>query len=215
MAQLFHPATNTLARWSIFVGAAIALGLVWLIGAIYRSSYVTRTNVVRAQPVQFSHKHHVSGLGIDCRYCHPSVESGAFAGMPATETCMHCHAYVWADSPMLAPVRESYRSGTPIAWTRVHDLPDFTYFDHGIHVAKGIGCVSCHGRVDQMPLMWKHASLFMEWCLECHRNPEPHVRPRESVFAMEIAAPADRAERRALLEAHRIETVTDCSICHR
>jgi hypothetical protein len=140
-------------------------------------------DVVRDQPVPFSHDHHVSGLGIDCRYCHTTVETSAFAGIPSTEICMGCHSQIWNDSPLLAPVRESYRSGEPLRWTRVHDLPDFAYFDHSIHVAKGIACESCHGRVDRMPLMRKAYSLQMEWCLDCHRHPERTVRELDQVFA--------------------------------
>ena len=149
MAQIFHPSTNTLSKATIFGGLFVlaALAIAW--DRINRSAYVTEANVVRDQPVPFSHEHHVSGLGIDCRYCHTTVETSAFAGMPATEICMSCHSQIWKDSPMLAPVRESMRTDKPIAWTRVHDVPDFVYFNHSIHVAKGIGCESCHGRVDQ------------------------------------------------------------------
>src|SRR5262249_1818151 len=146
----------------------------------------------REQPVPFSHEHHVAGLGLDCRYCHTTVETSSFANIPATKICMNCHSEMWAASPTLAPVRESYRSGRSIAWTRVHDLPGFVYFNHSIHVQKGIGCSTCHGRVDRMPLMWQEASLRMEWCLGCHRNPERYVRPQEKVFEMSYQAPPDQ-----------------------
>ena len=142
----------------------------------------------------FSHEHHVRGLGIDCRYCHTSVEKSSFAGIPPTETCMTCHSQIWTDSPMLEPVRTSLRTNTPIRWNRVHDLPDYVYFNHGIHVQKGVGCVSCHGRVDQMPLTWKAEPMTMEWCLSCHRNPEKHLRPREEVFNMDWVPPEDQVD---------------------
>ena len=158
MAQIFHPSTNTLSRLSIFGAVFVLAALLWLFAAIERSPYLTQADVVRQQPVPFSHKHHVSGLGIDCRYCHTSVEESAFAGIPSTKTCMTCHSQIWAESPMLEPVRDSFRTDRSIPWTSVNDLPDFVYFDHSIHVHKGIGCVTCHGRVDQMPLMWRAAS---------------------------------------------------------
>lgn len=183
MAQLFPPASNALARGSIFGGLAILAVITWGGNQWLRSSYVTQVNVVRDQPVPFSHDHHFRDLGIDCRYCHATVETSAFAGMPTTETCMGCHSLIWRDSPLLAPVRESWRTKQPLSWVRVHDLPDFVYFNHSIHVTKGIGCESCHGRVDQMPLMRKAASLHMEWCLDCHEQPERHVRPQADVFA--------------------------------
>jgi hypothetical protein len=171
---------------------------------------------VRQQPIQFSHEHHVGGLGIDCRYCHTSVEVSAFAGLPATETCMHCHAYIWTESPFLAPVRDSFRTGQSIAWTRVHDLPDFVYFNHSIHVHKGIGCVTCHGRVDRMPLLAKAQSLQMEWCLECHRAPERFVRPREFVFRMDWQPQEDQLTLgRRLVQDYNIARLTTCSTCHR
>jgi hypothetical protein len=216
MPQIFHPSTNTISRISILGAVFILGGLLWLIAALNRSSYATEEGVVRQQPVQFSHEHHVSGLGIDCRYCHSSVEVSAFAGIPPTETCMNCHAYIWSDSLFLAPVRESWRTGQPLAWTRVHDLPDFVYFNHSIHLHKGIGCVTCHGRVDRMPLMWKAQSLHMEWCLECHREPERFVRPRAFVFSMDWQPPEDqRTLGRRLVQEYNIARLTTCSVCHR
>jgi hypothetical protein len=215
MAQIFHPSTNTISRVSIF-GAILVVALVlWLLVVIQRSSYVTQAEVARQQPVQFSHKHHVSGLGIDCRYCHTSVEVSSFAGIPPTKTCMNCHFQIWADSPMLEPVRESYRTGRSIPWTRVHDLPDFTYFNHSIHVKKGVGCVTCHGRVDLMPLTWREHSLLMEWCLECHRAPERFVRPREHVFSMAWQPDEDQLTMgRRLVQDYNIAKLTSCSVCH-
>jgi formamidopyrimidine-DNA glycosylase len=214
MAQIFHRSTNTISRVSIFGGFALVLALIAAAAAMNRSSYLTEVRVARAQPVQFSHKHHVSDDGIDCRYCHTSVENSAFAGIPSTKICMNCHTQIWADSPMLEPVRESFRSGKSLEWTRVHNLPGFVYFDHSIHVNKGVGCVTCHGRVDQMPLMSRENTLYMEWCLECHRAPERFVRPREQVFNMEWQADDQLALGRTLVKEYRIQSLTSCSVCH-
>jgi hypothetical protein len=219
MPQIFHPSTNTISRLSIF-GSIFVIGVVVLILVeINRSSYVTQAYVARSQPVQFSHKHHVGDDGIDCRYCHTSVETSAFAGIPSTKTCMNCHSQIWAESPVLAPVRESFRTGKPISWTRVHDLPDFVYFDHSIHINKGVGCSTCHGRVDLMPLMWQVASLQMEWCLDCHRKPERFVRPREHILRMDWQPPVNQIEEgRRLVKIYNIQppaVLTSCSICHR
>ena len=170
------------------------------------------------QVVPFSHKHHVGDDGIDCRYCHTSVETSAFAGIPPTHTCMTCHSQLFTQEPVLAPVVQSLRSGEPIRWKRIHDLPDFVYFNHGIHVAKGVGCEECHGRVDRMPLTWRVAPLTMQWCLDCHRNPEMHVRPVEHVFDMGWKPSEDqRTLGRRLVAAYHIHTstLTDCSTCHR
>ena len=218
MPQIFHPSTNTISRLTIFGGAIILVGVVTALAAINRSSYVTEVGVARSQPVQFSHKHHVSDDGIDCRYCHTSVEQSSFAGIPSTKICMNCHTQIWAESPILEPVRESFRTGKSIEWTRVHNLPGFVYFDHSIHVHKGVGCATCHGRVDQMPLMWRENTLYMEWCLECHRNPEKFVRPREQVFNMDWEPPSRQRELGLQLvkdyDIH-VEQLTNCSICHR
>jgi hypothetical protein len=186
---------------------------------ILRSPYQTRVGVIRPQPVPFSHEHHVGGLGIDCRYCHTTVETSSFAGMPPTHTCMTCHSQIWSTSPMLQPVRTSLAENRPLAWTRVHDLPDFVYFHHGVHIQKGIGCSTCHGRVDQMPLMWKDQPLTMEWCLDCHRNPEPHRREPQDVFRMDWKPPPEDqlARGRALVQRNKIEVdrLINCSMCHR
>jgi hypothetical protein len=219
MPQIFHRSTNTISRVSIF-GAVIFLGaLLWVILEINRSSYITQAYVAREQPVQFSHRHHVGDDGIDCRYCHTTVEVAASAGMPSTKTCMNCHSQLFATSPYLEPIRESWRSERPIKWTRVHDLPDFAYFNHSIHINKGVGCSTCHGRVDQMPLIWQVASLQMEWCLECHRQPERFIRPKEEIFNMEWQPPANQLEQgRELAKKYNIQPVsvlTSCSTCHR
>jgi hypothetical protein len=219
MSQIFHRSTNTISRISIFGALAGLAGLLWIVAIVNRSSYVTRAGIVVEQPVQFSHAHHVGGLGLDCRYCHTTVEQAAFANVPPTRTCMNCHSQIWAQSPMLEPVRSSFRDGTPLVWRRVHDLPDFVYFNHSIHVAKGVGCATCHGPVDRMPLMYQFASLNMDWCLECHRNPERYVRPREEVFNMAYQPPADqRALGATLMKEYRIRdasVLTSCSTCHR
>lgn len=216
MPQIFHPSTNTFSRVSIFGALFIIAGLLVAILQIARSPYVTRAQEARVQPVPFSHKHHVSGLGIDCRYCHTTVEELAFAGMPPTKTCMTCHSQIWSDSPTLEPVRESFRNGRSIEWTRVNDLADFVYFDHSIHVKRGVGCVTCHGPVEDMPLMWKGESLQMEWCLECHREPERFVRPREEVFNYDWVPPVDQLTLgRKLVEDYDIQRLDNCSVCHR
>jgi hypothetical protein len=219
MAQIFHRSTNTLSRLSIFGALFILIGSLWLLAAINRSSYVTAQDVVREQPVPFSHDHHVGGLGIDCRYCHTSVETSAFAGIPATAVCMNCHSQIWSTSEMLKPIRDSYQTGTPISWTRVHNLPDFVYFNHSIHVSKGVGCSTCHGPVDRMPLMRQDQTLQMEWCLGCHRAPERYVRPREEVFNMSWGTPADQIARgKQLIQEYNIKDptfLTSCSTCHR
>lgn len=221
MAQIFHPSFNTLSKVSIF-GAVFFLGAaMWGWDALLRSPYATQVNVAREQPVPFSHKHHVQGLGIDCRYCHTTVEESGFAGIPSSKTCMGCHSLVWKDAEILEPLRASYRDDESIRWTRVHDLPDFAYFDHSIHVRQGIGCSSCHGQVDEMPLMWQTSTLQMGWCLDCHRDPIANIRPREAVFDMHWdPSQLDRAEREALAESYglteeRIASLTNCSVCHR
>ena len=216
MAQIFHRSTNTISRVSVFGGIGIIVVLVATLAAINRSSYVTEVGVARSQPVQFSHKHHVGDDGIDCRYCHTSVEESSFAGIPSTKICMNCHTQIWAESPILEPVRESFRTGKSLEWTRVNNLPGFVYFDHSIHVHKGVGCSTCHGQVDQMPLMWRENSLYMEWCLECHRNPERFVRPREQVFNMDWQPPSDQiALGQKLVQEYKIAQLTSCSVCHR
>lgn len=215
MPQLFHRSTNTIAKVSLFGAVFFVLGLGWVFATLNRSPYNTKQGVTREQPVPFSHDHHVAALGIDCRYCHTSVETSAFAGIPPTATCINCHKLIWNDSPMLAPVRESFDRGEPLRWTRVNDLPDFVYFDHSIHVAKGVGCATCHGRVDQMPLMMQATSLQMEWCLACHREPERFVRPRDAVFDMAWTPEEQETLGRQLVEAHDIRSATSCSTCHR
>jgi hypothetical protein len=218
MAQIFHPSMNTVARASIFGAIFFIAAVTWVAAQIYTSPYFTDVNVARDQPVPFSHEHHVNGLGIDCRYCHTSVEESKFAGIPPTHTCMSCHSQIWTNSDLLEPVRASFREGKPLKWTRVHDLPDYVYFNHAIHVAKGIGCASCHGAVNHMPLMWKNATLHMQWCLECHREPERFIRPRDQVFNMEYQPPANQSELgQKLVDQYNVNKgqLDNCAVCHR
>ena len=214
MAQIFHRSTNTLSRVTIF-GAVFMIGFVlWVIGGIVRSLYATDQGIAREQPVPFSHQHHVAGLGIDCRYCHTSVETSNFAGIPPTATCMNCHAQIWTSADMLEPVRASYSTGKPIVWSRVHRLPDFVHFNHSIHVAKGIGCATCHGRIDKMALTYQASPLTMQWCLDCHRNPERFVRPRDQVFNMAYVALNQEQIGPKLVHEYNIQSLTACSTCH-
>jgi hypothetical protein len=170
------------------------------------------------QPIPFSHKHHVGDDGIDCRYCHTTVEKSSFAGLPSTQICLTCHSQLYRDAPMLAPLHESALRNKPIQWNRVHDLPDFVYFDHSIHVNKGVACIECHGRVDQMPLMVRQASLDMQWCLQCHRSAPQHIRPLDEVFSMKKFTPLSKQEIEQLNRLYHLQDerrLTDCSTCHR
>jgi len=230
--QVFHRRTNAISRATIYGSVLAIAALLWACLEWQRSPYVTYAKVARPQPVPFSHQHHVGGLGIDCRYCHTSVETAGFAGIPPTATCMNCHRQIWAGAPLLEPVRESYRTGKPLVWTRVNDLPDFVYFNHSIHINKGVGCNTCHGPVDRMPLMFNNESLEMEWCLECHRAPQKYLRPRDQVFNMRYEEPSSLKPvtldgqqytdqlslGTALAQKYKLRTtadITSCSTCHR
>lgn len=218
MPQVFSRRANTLARAALFLVVLFLAGLVWGGYRAFWSPYMTMQGIPLSQPVLFSHRHHASGLGIDCRYCHTGVETAGFAGLPPTETCMTCHSQIWRDAPVLEPVRASLRENKPLRWNRVHDLPDFVFFNHSIHVQKGIGCSTCHGPVDRMPLTWKQETLYMKWCLDCHRDPAQFIRPHEQVFNMSWNRPADQKERGAeLLRQNFVHAghLTDCSACHR
>jgi hypothetical protein len=216
MAQLFHRSTNTIARVSIYGGAFLVLALAWAVYELSASPYVTDVNLAKDQPVPFSHKHHVGELGLDCRYCHTAVETSSDAGMPPTHTCMTCHSQIWVNSPMLEPVRASYRDDKSIQWTRVNAVPDFVYFNHSIHISKGIGCTTCHGPVGDMPLTWRANTLQMGWCLDCHRAPEKFVRPRDQVFSIHYQPPSDQEKLgRKLVKEYKIQSLTNCSTCHR
>jgi len=184
MAQVFERSSNALARMSLVLTGLIVIALGVTLDQLQRSPWVTRQGQRPDQPIPFSHKHHVVGLGIQCQYCHTSVEKSSYAGIPPTKTCINCHAQIWTNAELLAPVRESWATGASIQWIRVHDLPDYVYFNHEIHVNKGIGCASCHGRVDEMPLMYQQNTLQMEWCLNCHRNPAVNLRPTSEIYNM-------------------------------
>src|SRR5215216_5592429 len=194
MAQIFRRRSNTTARVLIAGAVLFLCAVIYGTYAVWDSPYMTRVGIPVSQPVQFSHEQHVSGLGIDCRYCHASVETSGFAGMPATETCMTCHSQVWVDAPILAPVRESLARRTPLQWNRVNDLPDFVYFNHSIHVQRGVACVTCHGPVGRMPLMWKATTQYMKWCLDCHRDPAPYLTSRDQVFNAGWTPPPNQGE---------------------
>jgi hypothetical protein len=218
MVQIFRPSADTVARVvliSILVVPFLAIAIAYW---IMRSSYITNQNITLAQPVPFSHEHHVSGLGLDCRYCHFGVERSAVAGVPPTHTCMTCHSQLYTQAKMLEPIRRSLTDNKPVAWNKVNKLPDYVYFDHSIHVAKGVGCTTCHGPVGRMPLMRASAPLTMGWCLDCHRNPTPNLRPMSAIFDPEWAPPDDQhVQGKALLAQYRIDNsrLADCSVCHR
>jgi hypothetical protein len=190
MAQVFDRSSNALARASLVLAGLIVIALGVTLNSLQRSPWVTRQGQRPDQPVPFSHKHHVEGLGLQCQYCHTSVEKSSYAGIPPTKTCMNCHSQIWTNAQLLEPVRQSWATGASIQWIKVHDLPDYVYFNHEIHVNKGIGCASCHGRVDEMPLMYEQNSLQMEWCLNCHRNPAVNLRPTAEIYNMAWAAPS-------------------------
>jgi hypothetical protein len=216
MPQVFHRSANTAAKWTLLGGPVFLVAGLWGVHILNTSNYLTRQGMYRQQPIPFSHKHHVEDDGLDCRYCHTSVETSPFAGIPSTHVCMTCHSQIWAESAMLAPVHESYRTDTPIQWVRVNDLPDYVYFDHSIHVNKGVACIMCHGEVNKMPLTYQAKSLRMKWCLSCHREPERFVRPREHVFDMEWVPPRDQLTMgRNLVKEYKIQKLTDCYTCHR
>ncbi len=190
MAQVFDRSSNALARASLVLTGLIVIGLGVALNSLQRSPWVTRQGQRPDQPVPFSHKHHVEGLGLQCQYCHTQVEKAAYAGIPPTKTCINCHSQIWTNAQLLEPVRQSWATGASIQWIRVHDLPDYVYFNHDIHVNKGIGCASCHGRVDEMPLMYQQNTLQMEWCLNCHRNPAVNLRPTSEIYNMAWAGPS-------------------------
>jgi hypothetical protein len=191
MAQVFDRSSNAMARFSLVLTGIIVIALGVTLNELQRSPWVTRQGQRPDQPVPFSHKHHVQGLGLQCQYCHTQVENAAYAGIPPTKTCINCHAQIWTNADLLEPVRQSWATGASIQWIRVHDLPDYVYFNHEIHVNKGIGCASCHGRVDEMPLMYQQNTLQMEWCLNCHRNPAVNLRPTSEIYNMAWQGPSN------------------------
>jgi hypothetical protein len=220
MAQVFPPGANWLVKWTGLgagVGVALVVGVAW---AVYWGPTVTQKNRFRPQPIPFSHQRHVGGNGLDCRYCHTTVETSSFAGIPPTETCMTCHSQILTDQPMFAKVHESWDNGTPMEWTRVNDVPDFVYFNHSVHVNKGIGCSECHGPIHTMRLTYKAESLHMSWCLRCHKEPERFIRPKEFVFDTAYEHPPHDEQMelgRRLVEEYNVEKgqLLNCSICHR
>ena len=219
MSQIFPRTANALARASLAILLVVVATGGWVVLTAMRSSWATKQFEYVEQPIQFSHAHHAGGMGIDCRYCHTSVENSAFAGIPPTKTCMNCHAQIWTNAPILEPVRASFRNETPLTWVRVNDLPDFVYFSHQVHVRQGVGCDTCHGKVDTMPLMVQAQPLLMEWCIACHRAPEQFIRPRDQVFNMNYTPAGDQLEiGRKLKQDYNISSVehmTSCSVCHR
>jgi hypothetical protein len=190
MGQVFYRSSNALARASLVLTGLLVIVLGFTLDQLQRSPWVTRQGQRAEQPIPFSHKHHVEGLGLQCQYCHGTVEVSSYAGIPPTKTCINCHSQIWTNAELLQPVRDSWATGASIQWIKVHDLPDYVYFNHEIHVNKGIGCASCHGRVDQMPLMYMENTLQMEWCLNCHRNPAVNLRPTSEIYNMAWAGPS-------------------------
>ena len=229
MPQIFHHSTNFISRMSIYGAVLIIGGLAYALYTVALSPWYTEQNVSREQPVPFSHRHHAGELGIDCRYCHTSVEKSSFAGLPPTQTCMSCHSQIWTNASMLEPVRASYRDDVSISWTRVNALPQFVYFDHSIHVSKGVGCTTCHGPVADMPLMYRAGTLYMSWCLNCHRQPQAFVRPKSEVFNPYYQPPSSlhpvtfegksytnqELLGRQLVKEYKIASLQYCSTCHR
>ncbi len=216
MAQVFDKAA-TLCVKLVLLGT-LGLLLVSIAVVIWQMTAPVAADVAVAQPIPFSHKHHVGDDGIDCRYCHVSVQKTAAAGMPSAEICLTCHSVLFKDAPVLAPLHEAAATGVPIRWQRVYDLPDFVFFDHSIHVAKGVACVTCHGRVDRMPQLVRHEELQMQWCLDCHRAPQKHVGPPDQVFVMRDVPPLSNEDMETLQRVFHFESearMTSCTTCHR
>jgi hypothetical protein len=217
MSQLFPSSVDLAAKLLLLGGVLVVVGGVYSFYLLNRSPYWTNVGVTLDQPVPFSHQHHAGELGIDCRFCHRSVTTSANAGMPDTQTCMTCHSQIWKDAPMLAPIRQSYEQKKPIEWNRVNETPGFVYFNHSIHLNKGVGCSSCHGRVDEMPVTWKATDMTMGWCLSCHRHPENALRPLNLVEKMDWTTATNPHVGDALAKERSIQKdhLTDCSACHR
>lgn len=222
MAGFFHPRVSLYGKL-ILLALVSSVGLIALTSqSLKYSTYIVEQGTPVEQPIPFSHKHHVGGLGIDCRYCHTSVEKSAFAGFPPTHTCMSCHSQLWTQSEMLEPVRQSYKTGFPLHWVRVNRLPDYVYFNHAIHVNKGVGCATCHGKVNEMPITWRTRTFYMADCLSCHRNPGPNLRPKSEIFNLNWSAPSDPNARtelqHRLVQEYNIKParrLIDCYVCHR
>jgi hypothetical protein len=217
MSQLFPPSVDLAAKLLLLGGALVVVGGVYSFYLLNRSPYWTNVGVTLDQPVPFSHQHHAGELGIDCRFCHRSVATSSDAGMPDTQTCMTCHSQIWKEAPMLSPVRQSYTENKPLKWNMVNETPGFVYFNHSIHINKGIGCSSCHGRLDEMPITWKTVDFKMQWCLSCHRNPESHLRALSDVYRMDWKPPKNPHLQEQWFKERNIQKdhLTDCSACHR
>ena len=217
MAAIFGPAANLAAKVVVLMSAVAIVGGIALWGLWPRTDFARNLRSAVAQPVPFSHQHHVAGLGLDCRFCHTSVEVAADAGLPPTYTCMTCHSQVWTQAALLAPVRRSLADDTPLVWHQVTDLPDYVYFNHSIHIAKGVGCASCHGAVATMPMTYKAKALTMEFCLDCHRNPGPQLRPKSALYDTQWQRSSATPSPAALLALYHVpdRNLTDCSLCHR
>jgi len=218
--QIFSPAADSWLRLILALGGLLIVAMLLVAAGYVDSSYATQVGWTTSQTVPFSHRHHAGELGIDCRYCHSTVESAAAASLPATHVCMSCHSQLWTGAPMLAPVRASYASGKPLRWRRVAQLPDYVYFDHSIHIDRGVACVECHGRMDEMPLAYRARALQMQFCLDCHRDPAPHLRPPDQVTRMDWSDWPEaraRAYSRAALRRYHIDVgrLDNCGICHR
>lgn len=217
MSQYFPPRANALLKWLLIGGGVFLVlmvtGMVWVARTVNN-----QVGVPVAQPINFQHSLHAGELGLDCRFCHVSVETAPSAGIPPVETCMGCHSQIRVDTPALAALQASWDNDVPVQWNRVHNLPDYAYFDHSAHVNNGIGCSSCHGEVDRMEGIWKTEPMTMGWCLECHRAPETEVRPLSEVFNMSYEKPRDQLELgHALVAEFQIDTnkLPQCSVCHR
>jgi hypothetical protein len=218
MPQIFTASADTRLRTALLMLALVFAGSLMFTAGFMESTYVTRVGWVVTQPVPFSHEHHVGGLGLDCRYCHVSVEVSAQASLPGTHVCMTCHSEIWTGAPALAPVRASLADNRPLHWQRVARLPDYVYFNHSIHISRGVPCVECHGRVDEMPLMARAKPFTMAFCLDCHRDPGPHLRPRGQVTRMDWSGWHDDpqfAHRQVQAFGIQPAKLTNCSICHR
>lgn len=244
MAQIFRPSSNITAKIALITGALAPLAIMVSMSQFTRSSYVTKVGIPYEQPVPFSHEHHVNELGIDCRYCHQHVEKSAYSNYPATHTCMSCHSQIWTNSPLLEPVRESYVKNVPLKWQVVNKVPDFVYYNHAIHVNRGISCNNCHGPIQAMQIVYKAQAFQMRWCLECHRNPENYVNEPDFVWnlyqniqrgkhadgspltaeeeSLKLGVqykrtPEELQKGRELVKRYGIQTqaLSDCYICHR
>ena len=217
MAAIFGRRANLLMNAGLAGVAGAGVFAALLVWGVPVMNYNSQVGLIPPQPVPFSHKHHVSGLGLDCRYCHTSVEFAQNAGMPPTETCMTCHSQIWTNAFILAPVRQSLAQNQPLRWQRVYTLPDYVYFDHSIHIAKGVGCTECHGPIGDMALTWKARTLYMSWCLACHRDPAPNLRPKDQVFNPHWQRTSSTPSGKALMAQYHIRTdkLMDCGICHR